>query len=72
MPRPSIVVTSRAVGLDRQDRARLHRLAVEVHGAGAAVGRVAPDVGAGEAQLVAQRVDEQEPWLHVQLVRARR
>jgi len=37
------------VGLDGEQRARLHRLAVEQHGARAARGGVAPDVRAGEA-----------------------
>ena len=41
----------------------------EVHGAGAAVGRVATDVGAGQPEHVAQVVDEQEPRLDLGLVR---
>ena len=39
-----------AVGLDGEHRAALHRLAVEVDGAGAAVGRVAADVRARQAR----------------------
>ena len=39
-----------AVGLDGEHRARLHRLAVEQHGARAARRRVAADVGAGEPE----------------------
>src|SRR5262249_24416988 len=41
------------VGLDRENVARLHRLSVEIHGAGAARGRVAPDIGACETELLA-------------------
>ena len=37
--------------------------AVHEDGAGAAARRVAPDVGAGEAERLAQEVDEQEPRL---------
>ena len=42
------MVIDGAVGLDREHRARLHRLAVDEHGARAARRRVAPDLGAGE------------------------
>ena len=45
-----------AVGLSGQHGAALHRLAVHVHGARAAVGRVAADVRARQAELVAQPV----------------
>jgi hypothetical protein len=41
-----------AVGLHGQDRAALHRVAVEVHRAGTAVGGVATDVGAGQSEHV--------------------
>ena len=43
------------------------RLAVEVHRAGAARGRVAADVGAGEVELLPQRVDEQLAGLDLEL-----
>src|SRR2546423_737083 len=43
--------------------ARLHGLAVHEHGAGAAVAGVAAPVGAGEAQVLAQEVDEQQARL---------
>ena len=46
----------RAVGLDGEHRARLHRPAVEQHRARAAAARVAADVGAGEAEVLAQVV----------------
>ena len=58
-----------AVGLDGEHRARLGALAVDVDGARAAVAGVAADVRAGEAEVVAQEVDEQEPRLDVGLVR---
>ncbi len=58
----------RAVGLHGQDRARLHGLAVQVDRAGAAVGRVAAHVGAGQTKLVAQGVDQQHTGLDLQLV----
>src|SRR6267142_567386 len=59
----------RAVRLDREHRARLHRLDVEQHGAGAAVRGVAADVRPGQAQVLAQEVDEQQPGLDPELVR---
>ena len=65
---PSIVVTSRAVGLDGEHRAALHGLAVDVDGAGAALARVAPDVGAGEVQVLTDRLDEEPSRLDVELV----
>ena len=46
----------RAAGLRRRHQAGAHLLAVEEHGAGAAVARLAADLGSGEAELVAQRV----------------
>ena len=51
-----------AVGLDGQHGAALHRLAVQVHGAGPAVAGVAADDGADLAELLPQVVDEQRPW----------
>ena len=52
-----------AVGLDGEHRAALDRLAVEEHGAGAAVGGVAAGVGAGEPEALAEQVGEQQPGL---------
>ena len=43
-----------------EHRARLHRPAVHLHHAGAAVGRVAAPVRAGEPRRVADEVDEQQ------------
>ena len=57
--RPSIVVTSRAVDLDREAGARLDGDAVEEHRAGAALARVAADLGAGHAAEIANEVHEQ-------------
>src|SRR4029077_20131066 len=56
------------VDLDGEQRARLDRLAVEQDGAGAAGRRVAPDVGAGQAKLLAEEVDEELPRLDLGLV----
>ena len=64
-----MVLTLAPVGLDGEHRARLGALAVDVDGARAAVARVAPDVGAGQPERVAEEVDEQEPRLDVGLVR---
>ena len=57
----------RAVGLDREEHAALHRLAVEMHGAGAAVARVAADVSPGQPEIVPDEVDEQAPCGHLHL-----
>jgi hypothetical protein len=46
-----------------EHRAGLDRLAVHPDDAHAAVARVAAPVGAGEAEVVAQEVDEQQPAL---------
>ena len=64
---PSTVSDLAAVGLDGEHRAGLHRLAVEQDGAGAAVGGVAADVGAGQAQVLAQEVDQQQARLDLGL-----
>ena len=45
--------------LGRQDVARLDGAAVDVDGAGAALGGVAADVGAGEVEVLADRVHEE-------------
>src|SRR6056297_1180049 len=54
-----------AVGLDGQHGATLHRLAVEVDGAGAARRRVAADVGSGEPDVFADVLHQQGARLHV-------
>jgi hypothetical protein len=48
----------RAVRLDRQDRARLHRAAVQVHRARAALGGVASDMHAGDAEVLSQQLHQ--------------
>ena len=58
-------VDGTAVGHHAEHRAALHRCAVEVHDAGAAVGGVAAPVGAGEPEVVAQQVHEQDARLDV-------
>ena len=49
-----------AVRLDGEQRAGLDRLAVEMHRARAAVGRVAADVRAGQPERLAQEVDQEQ------------
>lgn len=49
-----------AVGLDGQDRARLNRLPVQHHGAGAADARLTANVGARQADYVAKIVDQKQ------------
>ena len=48
-----------ALDLPGEDRAGLHRLAVDVHDAGAALRGVAADMGAGEPQVLAQELHQQ-------------
>ena len=55
-----------AVRLDAEQRAGLHGLAVQQHRAGAAAGCVAADVCAGQAELLAQNVDEELARLEVE------
>src|SRR5262249_12401992 len=54
-----------ALTLDGQQRARLHRLAIHVHRAGATLARVAPHVRAGEPGQLADVVNEQQPGLDI-------
>ena len=56
-----------AVGLDGEHRARLGALPVDVDGARAAVAGVAADVRAGQPEVVAQEVDQQQAGLDVGL-----
>jgi hypothetical protein len=51
-------VNGGAVGLDGQDRARLHGAAIQVHGARAALGGVASHVHASDAEVLSQEVDQ--------------
>jgi hypothetical protein len=59
------------LALADRDDARAHLRVVEKHGAGAAVAGVAADLGAGEAELVAQRVGEAPRRIADELARAR-
>ena len=54
-----------AVGLHGEHRATLHRNAVQVNRARAAAAGVAADVRPGEAEIVAQEVDEQAASRHL-------
>ncbi len=58
-----------AVGLHRQHGARLHRLTVEVDGASTARRSLATHVRGGEAEDVAQVVDQQQARLDLVGVR---
>ena len=58
-----------AVRLHREEGARLDRRAVEPHGARPAARRVAADVRPGQAERLAQEVDEQQARLDVDRVR---
>src|SRR5215831_7006108 len=60
-------VDRRSVRLNGQDRARLHGAAVEVHGARAALGRVAADMRARDAEVIPQEVHKQLPGLNLSL-----
>ena len=59
LARPSIVVTFAPSRLHREHRAGLDRAAVDMDGAGAALRRVAADMRAGQAQILAQELHEQ-------------
>src|SRR5262249_11643168 len=47
------------VGHDRQRGARLHRLAVEMHDAGAALRGIAANMRAGQSQILAQELHQE-------------
>ena len=67
---PSIVVTSAPVGLHRQGGAGLGRHAVDEHGAGAALARVAADLRAGLLRDDPDEMDQQQSGLDLVLVPA--
>ena len=54
-----------AVGLTDQHGAGLDRPAVDMHDAGAALAGVAADMGAGQAQMLAQQMDKQGAVLDI-------
>ena len=58
-----------AVGLHGEDRAGLHRLAVEQHRARPAVRGVAADVRARQAEALPQEVDQEEARLDLSVAR---
>ena len=51
---------------DRQRQAGIDALAVDQHGAGAALALVAPFLGAGQMQMLAQRVEQGRPRVEVE------
>ncbi len=63
LARPSIVVTSAPSACDREHGAGLDRAAIDVDHAGAALAGVAADMGAGEAEMLAQELDQQRARL---------
>src|SRR5690606_39012287 len=54
-----------SVRLDGEHGAGLDRLAVDQHRASPAVAGFAADVGAGEALILTQEVDQQSSWFHL-------
>ena len=66
--RPSMVVTALPAARRQRRHAGAHRLAVEVHGAGAAQRLAAAVLGAGEPEQVAQRPQERHLGIGVELV----
>ena len=55
----------RAFELNGQDRAGLDRVAIDDHGAAAALARVATHMGAGQLAVVSQEFDQQGSGLHL-------
>ena len=55
---PSMVGHAAAVGLAGQHQAGVDRLAVDDHGAGAAVADVAAELGAGQIEMLAQQLQQ--------------
>ena len=54
-----------AIGHHRKRGAGLHRLAVEMHDAGAALRGVAADMGAGQPQILAQKLHQQRAGIDI-------
>src|SRR5678816_4731609 len=48
----------RTVGHDGEHRAGFDRLSIDIDGAGAALRRVAADVGSGQTEIVAEKMNE--------------
>jgi hypothetical protein len=55
----------RTFGLSGKHGARLHRAAIDMNDAGAALARVAADMRAGETKLIADELDKQRSRLDV-------
>ena len=66
--RPSIVVTGRPCAADRQRQAGEDAPAVDEDGAGAALAVVAALLGAGQAEMLAQRVEQRRADVERQAV----
>jgi hypothetical protein len=58
-----------SVGLHGKQGAGFNRRAVQQHGAGTAVTRVAAYVGAGQIQFFPEQLHQQQTWLYFSLVR---
>ena len=56
------------IGLNRQHDARARGLTVEQNRAGAAHAVLASDMGAGQTEILPDKIAEQQPRLHVTLV----
>ena len=59
------MVVTLAPSQDGEHRAGLHRAAVQMHDAGAALAGVAADMRAGEAQVLAQELHQQRARIDV-------
>src|SRR5579859_256356 len=56
------------VRLYRQDGTRLDRLSIHQHGTGAAVGGIAANMGAGQPEIIAEKVDQEQSGLDLSLM----
>ena len=62
-----MVVMLLPVDVADRDRAGAHRLAVDMHGAGAALRDAAAEFGAGQSELVAQHPEQRRLRLDIEL-----
>jgi len=58
----------RAIRLNREYSARFHRFPVHHYRTGATIGCVTPDVGAGQIELFAQELHQEQPRLHAERI----
>ena len=63
-----MVVIARPSSLSGERQAGQHALAVDMHGAGAALALVAAFLGAGQAETVAQGVEQRDARLDLQFM----